>query len=69
MMNLQEIKKAVKDGKTVNWKSAAYTVRENSGLFMIHCNMNNSQIGLTGMVGTKYENVLNGQESDFFIEA
>lgn len=63
-MNLQEIKQAIADGKTVHWSNGAYTViKDNLGQYLIkhsagHC------IGLTWAD----ETTLNGKEEDFFIK-
>ena len=39
------------------------------GQYLIVCIINNHAIGLHGVKGSKYENVLNGEEKDFFINA
>lgn len=65
-MTLQEIKIAIKAGRTVCWKAKNYVVKggdiEN---LSIVCTNNNHSIGLTNMAGDK----LNGEECDFFIDA
>lgn len=62
-MNLQEIKKAVKEGKTVHWKNENYKVifDEVTGL-MIKSISNENYIGLTHANGK----TLNGEEADFY---
>lgn len=66
-MNLQQIKQAVRDGKTVHWANEGYVVSlyVNSGVeyWNITCLWNNHCIGLTNLDETK----LNGKEEDFFI--
>jgi hypothetical protein len=67
-MNIKQIKQAVDSGKKVYWSNKAYQVIHDSiGQWLIHCSINNNCVGLHGMKGTKYENVLNGEESDFFV--
>lgn len=69
-MTLDEIKKAIEDGKYVFWKNKGYQVikdvikREEGDIiqYLVHCRMNNNYWGLT-----KVDKVtLNGEESDFF---
>ncbi len=63
-MNLQQIKAAIAEGKTVCWKSTAYVViKDNLGQYFIRCNLNQHHIGLTWLDGE----TLNGEEEDFFI--
>lgn len=63
-MNLEQIKAAVKAGKTVHCGTGAYIVIEdNKGQWMIKCTLNNYCIGLTHQDGV----TLNGKEADFFI--
>lgn len=66
-MNIREIKQAVKQGKTVCWKSELYRVigNDQSG-YVIKCLDNGSCVGLHGKEGTEFENKLNGKEADFF---
>ena len=67
-MNIKEIKKAVDEGKKVYWSNPAYeVVKGKSGEYLIHCTLNDHCIGLHGLEGTEYENKLNGEEKDFFI--
>jgi hypothetical protein len=65
---IQEIKDAVRAGKTVYCGTDAYIVLDNSTPldehFIIKCTLNNYCIGLHGQVGTEYETKLNG--SDFY---
>lgn len=68
-MTLDEIKAAVDEGKIVKWVNNAYQViKDNLGQYLIICHLNNSCIGLHGLKGTKYENVLNGREDGFYID-
>jgi len=67
-MNIQEIKNAVNAGHTVKWQSENYDViKDKIGQYLIVCRTNNNCIGLTGFKGSPYENVLNGNENDFYI--
>ena len=62
-MNLQQIKKAIADGKKVYWASALYEViKDSRGEYLIKCSSNGHCIGLTWADGV----TLNGKESDFF---
>jgi len=62
-MNLQEIKKAIADGKKVYWSNTSYEViKDKIDQYFIECT-NGSAIGLTWQDGT----TLNGEEKDFFI--
>jgi len=62
-MNLEEIKQAIADGKTVHWASHAYEVIKDSiGQYLIHCTLNDSYIGLTW----RDDETLNGSEEEFF---
>jgi|TARA_R110002050_G_scaffold54179_1_gene122737 hypothetical protein len=68
IMNIKQIKKAIALDINVYWKSKAYQViKDRLGQYLIWCNLNDHCIGLHGRQGTKYENVLNGQEQDFYI--
>ena len=61
-MNTQEIKEAVRAGKTVYWKNPGYQViHDDAAGWLIYCNINDSYVGLYGMRG------LNGEEGDFYI--
>jgi len=64
-MKLQEIKKAVDQGKPVRWASDIYHVEywEDQG-YHIRCTLNDHAIGLTHMD----EVTLNGDESEFYIQ-
>jgi hypothetical protein len=67
-MNIKQIKRAIALDINVYWKSKAYQViKDECNQYLIRCNLNDHCIGLHGRKGTKYENVLNGQEQDFFI--
>ena len=62
-MTLQEIKQAVKEGKTVHWVNSRYTVKgKDLDNLMIACD-NGSAIGLTWLDGV----TLNGKESEFYV--
>lgn len=61
-MTLNEIKAAVEAGKTVHWKTPAYTViHDSAGQWLIH--HPESCIGLTWQDGI----TMNGEPGDFFI--
>lgn len=62
-MTVQEIKDAVDQGKTVNWKTSAYRVEKWKCGYVIHCLLNGHAIGLTWTD----EKTLNGKEEDFHI--
>jgi hypothetical protein len=63
-MTLQEIKKAVNDGKTVHWSNSNYVVvKDNIGQWLIKSIFNNHFIGLTH----RDEKTMNGLEDQFFI--
>lgn len=63
-MTLQEIKNAVKVGKTVCWANTGYRVMgEDLNNLSIVCLGNNHSIGLTWLDGK----TMNGEEKDFFI--
>ncbi|MBN8857067.1 MAG: hypothetical protein J0H29_01690 [Sphingobacteriales bacterium] len=62
-MTVQEIKKAVDEGKTVCWATPAYRVIKDSiGQYLIVCLLNNNCIGLTWRDGV----TLNGEQQEFF---
>lgn len=62
-MNLQEIKTAIEQGKTVYWSNALYKVQKyESGEYVINCSSNGHCIGLTWMDGI----TLNGKEDEFY---
>lgn len=68
-MKIDEIKKAIDEGKKVFWASQVYPViKDKNGEYLITCSLNGHCIGLHGKPGTKYENVMNGRESEFFIK-
>ena len=63
-MNLQEIKNAVENGKTVCCGNPAYSVKKDSlGQWFIYCAINEYCIGLTHADGV----TLNDSESAFYI--
>ena len=63
-MKLEEIKKAVDEGKHVKWSNKLYdVVKDNLGQYFIICNRNNYAIGLTWTDGV----TLNGRPSEFYI--
>ena len=67
-MTHEEIKTAIDNGNHVFWQSAMYEVTGNrKNGYLIRCRENGHCIGLHGMEGTKYENVLNGKEKDFYV--
>ena len=62
-MNLNEIKKAISEGKRVFHNNLNYeVVMDKNGKYLIKCNSNNYCIGLTWLNGT----TLNGKEKEFF---
>lgn len=66
-MTVEEIKKAVDEGKKVFWKSTTYVViphKKTPNSYLIKCLWNNHMIGLTWADNE----TLNGEEEDFFIE-
>ena len=63
-MTLEEIKKAVEEGKKVHWSHSGYAVIcDKIGQWLIVCSSNNHCIGLTWLDGV----TMNGKEEDFFI--
>lgn len=63
-MTLQEIKSAVKAGKTVHWMNEGYIVTVNKyDHWLITFKANQSAIGLTWLDGV----TLNGKEAEFYI--
>ena len=63
-MNLEQIKQAIARGDKVNWSNSAYEVIVDSvGQYLIHCNLNDSYIGLTWRDGV----TMNGKEEEFFL--
>jgi len=61
LTTVQEIKKAVDEGKTVYMENEAYQViKDKIGQYMIKCTLNGYCIGLHGAVGSQYEDKLNG---------
>lgn len=47
-MNLNEIKRAIEAGSKVYWSNLGYEViKDNIGQYLIHCNINDTYIGLT----------------------
>lgn len=64
IMNLEEIKQAISEGKTVNWSNSLYKViNPHNGEYLILCTANNHAIGLTHRDGV----TMNGDEKDFFV--
>ena len=62
-MNLEQIKKAIAEGKKVYWASLAYDViKDDIGQYLIKCNLNGHCIGLAWRDGI----TVNGKEDDFF---
>ena len=67
-MTVQEIKQAIDDGKKVHIYEGSYEVIKDSiSQYLIHCLCNDNYVGLSGREGTKYENVANYPEKDFYI--
>jgi hypothetical protein len=65
-MTLEEIKKAVLEGKTVHWSNTNYVVvKDNLDQWLINCPSNGYCIGLTWSDGK----TLNGKEEDFYVAA
>ena len=60
-MTYNEIKRAVFEGKQVNWYNSAYIVEETDGTFYIKCLVNNHKMPLL------YNGELEEDEKDFFI--
>ena len=58
---IEEIKKAVDEGKTVFADTKAYQVIKNKENYYIVCAFNNSTVGLHGLENTKYADKLNGK--------
>jgi len=68
MITIQQIKEAINNGKRVFWHHRGYEVIKDSiGQFLIHCNMNDTYIGLHGMKGTEYENKANLTLKDVYL--
>lgn len=66
-MTKQEIIQAVNEGKRVFCGNRNYEViKDSKGQFLIEYAKGKHYVGLHGLEGTQYENVLNG--SNFFIE-
>ena len=63
-MTVEEIKAAVANGDRVCWRQRNYEVIEDAlGKFLIRCTNNGYCIGLHSIDG-----ILNGKESEFYIE-
>jgi hypothetical protein len=63
-MTLEEIKKAVDEGKKVFWVCEIYPVtKDDLGQYFITCKLNGSAIGLYSHYG-----LLNGMTTDFYIK-
>tara|TARA_R100001244_G_C5074422_1_gene112246 strand:+ start:24 stop:242 length:219 start_codon:yes stop_codon:yes gene_type:complete len=58
---IEDIKKAVDDGRTVKCDNGNYTVVKDSGQYFITYDYSDYCIGLHGMEGTKFERNLNGE--------
>jgi len=68
-MKLEEIKKAVREGKSVYWKNPNYqvilhTFKTGKEQWLVHCTGNDSYTGLTWADGK----TMNEKESDYQIE-
>ena len=68
-MTLDQIKTAVRDGKTVHWHNVFYSVqlyplKDGSEQWLIGCEANQDYIGLTWQDGV----TMNGKPSDFFLK-
>lgn len=64
-MTLEQIKTAVRSGKTVRWKTGAYRVIEDKvGQWLIHCPLTGDCWGLTWRDGV----TVNGNPEDFSLE-
>ena len=62
-MTLDQIKAAVRSGRTVYYQNRSYKVTENNGQWYIHCPTTGHRIGLTHRDGV----TLNGKPGDFFV--
>ena len=60
-MNYEEIKRAVFEGKQVNWCNDGYIVVEKDGMLYIKCLINNHMLPLI------YDGEMQEDEKDFFI--
>lgn len=63
-MTVDEIKKAVDEGKIVRCSNELYLVHKVGDSYLITCTHNDHTIGLTWLDGV----TLNGKEEDFYIE-
>ena len=64
-MDVQQIRTAIDEGKTVYWHHNGYQVIKDSiGQYLIKCHMNDHYIGLTHKDGI----TLNGEAKAFYIE-
>ena len=68
-MNLEEIKTAVRAGRTVYWSNPNYEVKlyqfkDGSEQWLVKCLPNRHCIGLTWADGV----TLNGEEKDFYVK-
>lgn len=60
---INEIKKAVDEGKQVFADTESYVViKDSKEQYLIKCLLNNWYCGLHGLEGTEYENNLNGDK-------
>ena len=67
-MTVKEIKQAVDDGIRVEMSNGNYVViKDRIGQYLIKCLDNDHVVGLSGLEGTKYENVTNFPEDEFYI--
>jgi len=65
-MNLEQIKKAIEEGKKVYWGNRAYEVIKDSvGQYLVYCSLNEYCFGLTHVDGV----TLSERESSFFVMA
>lgn len=65
-MNISQIKQAIQQGKTVHWKSQAYSMQmDKRGLLQIKCTNGHVQYATTP--NEKGEESLNDDESSFYV--
>jgi hypothetical protein len=63
-MTLDEIKKAVDEGKKIKWANKLYdVVKDSLGQYLVVCSSNQHTTGLTWKDGV----TLNGRPSEFYI--
>jgi len=64
-VKINEIKKAVSEGKNVFWRNEGYVViKDKNNEYLIVATFNGNAIGLTNAKG----DILNGQENEFYIK-